>query len=76
MQSGRIDSLWWRYLCSISIGKACELEPNWFTNSVGCVVGNGENTLFWIDLWLGDQPLCEKFPALFNLAEDKDSTGA
>jgi hypothetical protein len=26
----RIDSLWRRYLCSI--GKACEVEPNWFTN--------------------------------------------
>ncbi|KAJ0907043.1 putative RNA-directed DNA polymerase [Helianthus annuus] len=31
------------------------------------VVGNGENILFWLDPWLFDVPLRDKFPALFHL---------
>ncbi|KAK1308954.1 putative ribonuclease H protein [Acorus calamus] len=30
------------------------------------IIGNGENTRFWIDKWLGDQPLCHIFPHLTN----------
>ncbi|KAJ0429079.1 hypothetical protein HanRHA438_Chr17g0811421 [Helianthus annuus] len=31
------------------------------------VVGRGDNILFWLDPWLVDVPLKEKFPALFKL---------
>ncbi|KAK1667188.1 hypothetical protein QYE76_055347 [Lolium multiflorum] len=29
-------------------------------------LGNGTSTAFWMDLWLGDQPLHERFPNLFS----------
>jgi hypothetical protein len=28
-------------------------------------VGNGQNTRFWEDAWLGDRPLCEQYPSLY-----------
>ncbi|GJY58963.1 hypothetical protein Tco_0458855 [Tanacetum coccineum] len=30
-------------------------------------VDNGETTCFWIDLWVGNSPLCYSFPRLFRL---------
>ncbi|GJU97812.1 hypothetical protein Tco_1327083 [Tanacetum coccineum] len=35
-------------------------------------LGNGENTLFWEDIWLGDSSLKTKFPRLFALELCKD----
>ncbi|GKE61909.1 hypothetical protein Tco_1512276, partial [Tanacetum coccineum] len=34
-------------------------------------LGNGENTLFWEDIWLGDSSLKTKFPRLFALESCK-----
>jgi len=31
-------------------------------------MGNGRRTAFWLDTWLGDQPLAELCPALFSHA--------
>lgn len=39
-------------------------------------VGDGTNTLFWYDRWLGDVPLCRRFSRLFELAVNKLSTMA
>jgi hypothetical protein len=36
----RLIMVAWQDLCSI--GKVCEVEPNWFTNKVKWIVGNGE----------------------------------
>jgi len=33
---------------------------------------NGENMRFWQDSWLGDQPICAKFPILYELSEVKN----
>jgi hypothetical protein len=30
-------------------------------------VGNGQSTRFWEDTWLGDRPLAEQFPSLYNI---------
>jgi hypothetical protein len=35
-------------------------------------VGNGLNTSFWKSIWIGNLPLAVQFPALFDLAYDKD----
>ncbi|XP_071713626.1 uncharacterized protein [Rutidosis leptorrhynchoides] len=37
------------------------------------MVNNGEDTLFWKDIWLGNQPLCTRFPRLFRIETDKDA---
>nr|GEW38227.1 RNA-directed DNA polymerase, eukaryota [Tanacetum cinerariifolium] len=39
-------------------------------------VGEGYNTRFWYDSWVFDQPLRVKFPCLFALETDKESTVA
>nr|GEV11151.1 RNA-directed DNA polymerase, eukaryota, reverse transcriptase zinc-binding domain protein [Tanacetum cinerariifolium] len=37
-------------------------------------VGDGHNTRFWYDSWVFDQPLRVRFPRLFALEMDKEST--
>nr|GEZ18872.1 RNA-directed DNA polymerase, eukaryota [Tanacetum cinerariifolium] len=39
-------------------------------------IGDGTNTSFWSDPWLGDIPLKIKYPHLFSLELDKDATVA
>ncbi|GJZ90989.1 RNA-directed DNA polymerase, eukaryota [Tanacetum coccineum] len=39
-------------------------------------VGNGINSLFWFDCWIGDAPLHSIFPRLFALELDKNITVA
>ncbi|AES69544.1 hypothetical protein MTR_3g031290 [Medicago truncatula] len=39
-------------------------------------LGDGSDTLFWFDKWLGSVSLCERFPRLFDLAENKSITVA
>jgi hypothetical protein len=36
------------------------------------LVGNGLNTSFWKSIWIGNLPLSDRFPVLFDLAYDKD----
>jgi hypothetical protein len=31
------------------------------------LVGNGQNTRFWEDTWLGDISLCEQYPSLYRI---------
>jgi len=35
------------------------------------VIQNGENVLFWLECWLETDPLCLKYPVLFELNECK-----
>ncbi|GJT21272.1 hypothetical protein Tco_0891209 [Tanacetum coccineum] len=42
-----------------------------FSNSFVKKVGNGENTLFWEDLWVEDGSLCDNFPRLYELESNK-----
>nr|GEV92352.1 RNA-directed DNA polymerase, eukaryota [Tanacetum cinerariifolium] len=39
-------------------------------------IGNGINTHFWSDCWIGDLPLDAKFPHLYALELDKDASVA
>ena len=34
-------------------------------------LGEGSRTRFWEDVWCEELPLCESFPALYNLARTK-----
>jgi hypothetical protein len=36
-------------------------------------VGDGSNTFFWTDPWLGGIPLCERFSRRFDLTKSKSS---
>jgi hypothetical protein len=39
-------------------------------------VGDGVNTFFWYDRWLGETPLCVRFSRLFELSLNKSCTVA
>jgi hypothetical protein len=34
-------------------------------------LGNGMNTRFWEDVWLGEKPLAEQYPSLYNIVNPK-----
>jgi len=46
----------------------------WFSDCVTKVLGNGRNTNFWTDSWLGGIALSVWFRRLFNLSVNKHST--
>jgi hypothetical protein len=61
-------SLWWKDICSIG----SNLSQNWFSQRVVKKLGNGANTRFWRDLWVGEIPLQCKFPRLFSISTQKE----
>jgi len=70
-EGGRSGSSWWNNLCHIRSGVG-EGVDNRFDENTRRVVGDGHNTLFWFDNWVGERPLCLQFPRLFNLAVNKE----
>jgi len=45
---------------------------SWFEGNICRVVGEGMDTLFWYDIWVGDIPLRHKFPRIFDLSVNKE----
>jgi hypothetical protein len=39
-------------------------------------LGNGVTTSFWLDCWVGDSPLKDRFPRLFSISIQKEATVA
>jgi len=39
-------------------------------------IGDGLQTRFWEDIWLGDVPLAQQYPSLYNIVQRKDVTVA
>jgi hypothetical protein len=35
-------------------------------------INNGKSISFWLDVWLDDQPLCTRYPVLYELSMDKN----
>jgi hypothetical protein len=66
------SSLWWRDICSIG----SNLDSNWFANGVVKRMGNGRNTSFWEDSWVGDTSLRESFPRLFSISVQQEDSVA
>jgi hypothetical protein len=68
----RYASLWWKDVCSIGTN----LHQNWFAISAVKKIGNGLNTRFWKDCWVGNSSLMERFPRLFSISTQKEATVA
>ncbi|GKV43653.1 hypothetical protein SLEP1_g50917 [Rubroshorea leprosula] len=66
----RLGSAWWRDLWKIEY--AVDGKRGWFKEGVGKKVGEGKETLFWHEIWVGDKQLKEKFNRLFSLSKEKD----
>ncbi|KAG5577611.1 hypothetical protein H5410_057745 [Solanum commersonii] len=40
------------------------------------VIGNGRRTSFWNDVWVGQHPLIQLYPVIYNLNQQKEATVA
>ena len=58
--------------------KICEgvggLGGGWFLECIAKKVGNGMNTFFWTEPWVGGVPLSVRFRRLYNLSVNKSCT--
>jgi hypothetical protein len=62
-----IDSPFWKGLM--------EVKQEFFSRGV-FKVGNGSNTRFWEDTWLGKTSLAQQYPSLYNITHHKNVTVA
>jgi len=67
---GRSVSCWWREVSRIR-DRVGDGGSGWFDGQVLRRVGDGSDTSFWCDRWLGEAPFCERFPRLYELTENK-----
>ncbi|AES89497.1 hypothetical protein MTR_4g076130 [Medicago truncatula] len=67
---GREGSVWWKDIASIRDGSSSMLG-SWFLDSLRLRLGNGVDTLLWLDRWVSDVPFCEKFRRLYDLSDNK-----
>ena len=51
----------------IRVEKQFEKNGLHWVESFGRVVGNGEKTEFWKDIWVDRIRMCDRFPRLFKL---------
>jgi hypothetical protein len=61
-------SAWWKDICGIDLKDGV----SWFGQNISRKIGNELSTRFWLDCWMGNSPLCEKFPRLFSISSHKD----
>jgi hypothetical protein len=62
-------SLWWKDVCSIGVN----ITQNWFAQNLEKKLGNGINTSFWNDNWVGNFSLKDRFPRLFSISTQKEA---
>lgn len=63
------SSIWWSDLIKCCVGS----ESNfWFENGVCRRIGEGDDTWFWKENWLGLGKFCELFAALFQVSAQQD----
>ena len=55
-EGGRQSSMWWKIICKVREGVG-EGVGNWFEENIRRVVGDGRDTFFWYDTWVGDVQL-------------------
>ncbi|XP_024626648.1 uncharacterized protein [Medicago truncatula] len=66
-------SYWWRTVCNVRGGVGVGVRC-WFDANIRRVVGDGRHTLFWHDNWVGEIPSRNKFPRLFDLPVNQESS--
>ncbi|MCH91770.1 LINE-1 reverse transcriptase like [Trifolium medium] len=64
-------SLWWKDIRDI---EACIDSRSWLQETIVRKIGNGEKTRFWSDVWIGNRPLCVRYPRLFLASLQKDDS--
>ena len=64
VQAKPMDSQFWKGLMSV--------KDDFFKRGK-FELGAGTNISFWDDVWLGDAPLSQQYPSLYNIAKKKIS---
>ncbi|XP_048494429.1 uncharacterized protein LOC125494726 [Beta vulgaris subsp. vulgaris] len=64
----------WRFICSSIINNPT--AGDFLKSKIRKAIGNGKNTLFWLDIWVGNVPLKNCFPRLFSIANDSHASVA
>ena len=59
-EGGCEASVWWRDLSALR-------SEEWFQGNVSMFVGDGKNTLFWSDVWVGGMSFRDLFNRLYEL---------
>nr|GEV35321.1 RNA-directed DNA polymerase, eukaryota, reverse transcriptase zinc-binding domain protein [Tanacetum cinerariifolium] len=70
------ESSLWYYVIKAMFGDCGSLDKSVKVPHMKKKVGNGMNTLFWVDVWLTDTPLLHLYPRMFALKCNKNSTVA
>ncbi|GLT57088.1 hypothetical protein SLA2020_300870 [Shorea laevis] len=65
-------SVWWKELWKLERVDSINME--WIRDGFIRKVGEGKETLFWEEVWIGNVSLREKFPRLYSLATNKQAT--
>ncbi|KAK2419086.1 hypothetical protein QL285_041219 [Trifolium repens] len=73
---GREVSSWWREIARIRNGTGDDEERGWFAEGVERRVGDGAETFFWSNPWLGCVPFCVRFRRLYDLSLHRSCTVA
>jgi len=68
---GRRCSHWWREVMRIRDGGS-GVSGRWFRENISKKVGDGMDTLFWTDSWVGGVPLAVRFRRLYDLSVNKN----
>jgi hypothetical protein len=63
VQAKPIGSPFWKGIMGVN---------NDFFNRGSFIVGDGNSTRFWEDVSLGDTPLSEQYPSLYNITRSKN----
>lgn len=66
----RLASRWSMDLVNLEGG----VTQDWFNTEVVRKVGNGTSTSFWRVLWRGEVSFMVKYPRLFSMANNQDTT--
>lgn len=69
-QNSNISKVW-REICNLGEGTSDFSEI--INSGFNIKVQSGNNTLFWKDIWLGDQSLEAAFPRLFSVSNQKNA---
>ena len=67
LDGGREASGWWRDIVTLR-------AEEWFLGNVNLFVGDGKNTLFWSDVWVGGIAFRDRFNRLFELSLLKEES--
>ncbi|KAF5202028.1 hypothetical protein FRX31_008385 [Thalictrum thalictroides] len=72
------DEQWWPRRVSQSHG--CSLWRGimemfqTFKESISCRLGNGSRIRFWTDILIGNLPLCNQFPQIYIISDNRNAT--